>query len=478
MSYCECPPGSSDRLDRHNTSICVSYLERTRRRKHRVYHKGYTPQSPISFQFGRKKRKNSVKVEPRRVPVSVYDSNESTGAIRGSVSGNRYSHEVTRIYTLRRRLRVISCLLALLSGLGSVLGYFVGVLKGSDGDYMGDSLEVSAGLVILAVGEMGLLVGYWQSVCSYEDLKNGVMKVDYVHTASLWHSPAFLGPCLLEIAVHMLAPYPGLTFSITMHQGGVDSTYSLNDLLFPVLILRNYHLLRVLYWFSPFSHLRTFMYMRITNVNSGNRFVFRGYLQKYGLLLIVWIYGLVVVIGGAAQYVLEKTSSAQTDKSLWTSLFTVAYTQANIGYGVATSTTLFSQVAIIASLFSGIFLQSFANATIQENSSLHLHEFRMCADILNAHYKRKHMLIIVKVIQSWWRLMKARMRKQPNSAVVALFYIDLAKFRTILVHIYRIQAGFFPNQVACFEEKVVSRIRRSNEYLYVVRHACAVVRYM
>lgn len=454
--------GALERVEWERESVGLSTSGRTGRRKRKVYVSPLRQQSSPGFQFGRKKRLRSVS---RRIPLS--NISYTATVMRNTVNNSSDSRVIKRIHSLRKQLQWLSCLLVLINGVESVLGYFLRVVGGSE---VGNAVVLSTGLMVLSVLEMVLIGLYWQQGWRYEDLRYGVVRADHVHISSIWHAPGYFYPCVIEMAAHVLAPYPSFSLSVSISQGGVESQYTLEDMLFIAVVLRNYHFLRVLYWFSPFSHLRTFMYTRITNVTMGSRFIFRCYLQKYGLALVVGIYGLVCVMAGPVQYVLEKTSSAQVDTSLWTSWFTVAYTQTCIGYGVATPTTLFAQVAIILSIFSGIMLHSLANSYILEKSLLSITQFRMCAALQTNTYKRKHMSVIVHVIQSWWRLIMSRLKKRPNPVVVSLFYRNLAKFRRILVHCYRIHTGFFPNQIASFEDKVGTRIRRSSEYLYAVKH--------
>lgn len=438
-----------------------------RRRKHRIY--VAKSQSPLSFQFGKRKRL-SASLRKSTSPKQQTEPSSSTRAWRNSLPLSKGSSVVKDIFALRARLRVLSCLLTCLQALLCILGYIVGVQHDSQSLSI-EAVLLCVGLSVLSTAEVVLIGMYWQLCWRLSELQNAALRVDHVKASAMWQAPDFLWPCLLEAAGHVLVPYPGLDMGVGMNLSGVQASYTLNDVLFVTLILRNYHLLRVLYWYSPFSHLRTLMYTRITTVTMGNFFLFKCYMKRYGLALVVGIYGLVVGLAGPVQYVLEKSSSTQVDTSMWTSFFAVAYTQATIGYGVGCPTILFAQMAIVVSIFSGIFLQALATNMIMHKSKLRLPEFHMCAELMNSRNKRKHLDTVARVIQSWWRLLKARMRKQPNVAIVSLFYRELSKFRLVLVHCYHINQGLFTNQVACFHTKVQTQLRQMNEYLYLVRHA-------
>jgi len=442
-----------------------------RRRKHRIY--VAKSQSPLSLQFGKKKRLSAVLQSPASAKQQT-EPTSSTRALRNSLPQVKSSTVVSDIYALRGRLRILSCLLTSLHALLCTLGYIVGI-QYKTYSMATQTVLLCVGLSVLSTTEIVLIGVYWQHCWRLSELQNAALRVDHVSASSMWQAPGFFWPCVLEAAGHVFVPYPGLGLGVSLELGGVRTFYTLNDCLFVCLILRNYHLLRVLYWYSPFSHLRTLMYTRITTVTMGNLFLFRCYMKRYGLSLVVGIYGLVVGLAGPVQYVLEKTSSLQIDTSMWTSFFAVAYTQATIGYGVGGPTTIFAQLAITFSVFSGLFLQGLVTTAILDKSKLRLREFHMCAELMNSRDKRKHIDTVVRVIQSWWRLLKARMRKQPHVAIVSLFYRELAKFRLVLVHCYHINQGLFTNQIACFQSKVQTNLRQMNEYLYLVRHASELV---
>jgi len=440
-----------------------------RSRRHRIY--VAKSHSSLSFQFGRSKRLSAV-LQTLKFPEQIQRSS-STPALHSSSPPCKDSTVVRDIYTIRTRLRGLSCLLTSLHALLCMLCYVVGVQYQAYSRSYGAGLCI--GLSVFSTAEVMLIVVYWQLCWRLSELQHAALRLDHVRAPSIWQAPDFLWPCVLEAAGHVLVPYPGLDLGVSLELGGVHTFYTLNDGLFVCLILRNYHLLRVLYWYSSFSHLRTLMYTRITTVTMGKGFVFRCYMKRYGLSLVLGIYGLVVGLAGPVQYVFEKTSSTQVDTGIWMSFFAAAYTQSTIGYGVGCSTTLFAQLAITFSVFSGIFLQGLVTTAILDKSKLKLQEFHMCVELMNGRDKRKHMDVIARVIQSWWRLLKSRLRRQTNVAIVSLFYSELAKFRRVLVHCYHINQGLFINQVACFHTKVQTNIRSMNNYLYVVRHASELV---
>ena len=426
------------------------------RKKRRVY--VTRKDSPLRLKFGtgrgQKQSENAVN-RSRRVPLSPTESSASSRVPGSSLPLPAQS--TLPIFRLRLRLRLLSCLLTALHFLLCLLGYIVTVRLSST-----VSILLSASIAVLTVGEVLAVVCYWQFCCRLSDLQNIALRVEHMGGASMWETPGFLWPCVLEVAGIALVPYPGLDLG------------AVNSCLFVAVMLRNYHLLRVLYWYSPFSHFRTFMYARLTTVTMGNRFISKCYLQEYGLLLVGGIYGLIAVLLGLTTSVLEHTS----DPSVWSGLWTVAYTQSTVGYGVNPPESLGAQLAAVLCAFLGIFLIGLISANRVQQTKLRLNEFLICAELMNGKYKRQHMEVIARAIQSWWRLMKFRARKQPNVSAVLSFFHDLRKLKQLLVHCTQTNAGLFSNQAACFHTHVHTRIRQMNEYLYVLRPACDLVRDM
>lgn len=213
-------------------------------------------------------------------------------------------------------------------------------------------------------------------------------------------------------------------------------------------------------------------------VTISHRFILKCLLKEYGLWLVAGIYGGIAILLGLTTSVLEQTSSVQTDASVWSGLWAVAYIQSTVGYGVSPPTTLGAQLTVIVCAFSGIFLIGLISATRAQQAKLHLNEFLMCTDLINGKYKGRNMEVIARAIQSWWRLIKSRVRKQPRVHYVLTFFHDLHKLRQLLVHCSSINAGMFASQAECFQTHVHTRIHQMNEYLYVVQHANEFVRDM
>jgi hypothetical protein len=188
------------------------------------------------------------------------------------------------------------------------------------------------------------------------------------------------------------------------------------------------------------------------------------------------IYGAMVVTGGIVQTILERESQSHRDKAVWSGLWVVAYTQGSIGYGDEAPITFPAQAAMIINVMLGSCLMGLLTTIISNAITLDLREFQFYSSVLSSRYKRKDMLVVVLVIQSWWRLICSRIRRQPHGPSIIHFYSALRKFRAVLVRCNTIKSGLLQNQVVAFGDNIGNRIRDLNVYLYAVKDAKELVR--
>jgi len=331
-------------------------------------------------------------------------------------------------------------------------------------------LEVFAVMWGVALAEIALLWAYWSLAIRITDAQSAALSVQFVASPALLRSPVTLAKCLLECFVHLFVPIPGLSVGQRASLFGVEMTFDLNLYLVLATLLRNYHLLRAFYWFSQFSSMRTLMYARITNVSSQGGFTFRCCLAAYKFTLILLIYGAMVMVGGFIQTILERESILHSDKTAWSGLWVVAYTQSTIGYGDEAPVTFQAQVSMIVSVFLGSISMGLLTNIISNAISLDLKEFQYCSYLLSSRYKQKDTLVVVLVIQSWWRLICSRIRRQPHGPSIVHFYSSLRRFRAVLVRCNTIKSGLLQNQVAAIGENVGNSLRGLNVYLYAVNY--------
>ena len=374
---------------------------------------------------------------------------------------------------MRRNLAIVSGITAGCNAGVCVAGYYS--LYHRD-DYHNKSAGFTILIGTLTLMELALIVLYWTLVILITDKRNAALSVQFVSSPSLLRSPKTLIVCVLECLFHLFVPIP--SFSLSQDSGffGSEATLDLCCYMYICAMLRNYHLIRVLYWLSRFSSIRTLMYVRITTVSSFGTFILRSFLSAYKLPLVLGVYITAVVFGGVIHTTLEAKTEVHQDVSIWSGTWVVAYTQSNIGYGEESPVLFSTQFAIVLNVIVGFTLTGLLLNLLQHTVSLNLHEFQFCSNHISQRYKRKHLTIAVKTIQSWWRLIQSRMRKQPNGQIIVSFYSTLRKFRTVLVRCNTISAGLLQNHIANFGESVSLRVNKMSEYLYALRHVNDLVR--
>ena len=106
-----------------------------------------------------------------------------------------------------------------------------------------------------AVGEV--LVYYWSCYVAYSEVLREVLQPLPSPLPPLIYSPKALAVCILECALHLFVFIPATDFSIYFSVFGTENGLSLDELCYLTILVRNYHSLRLLYWYSSFSTLHT-----------------------------------------------------------------------------------------------------------------------------------------------------------------------------------------------------------------------------
>ena len=435
------------------------------RRKHHIYPSRVSPHSHLNTtrRLSTSKATSEFSSLQQRLPIS---KRIPRATLHQSIRKCTFK-VLSKAETLRTGLVLVAGISALLNAGLCVVGYYGVIGKGGE-------MRVKVGLlgmeVVISIAEIVCIVVYWNMVVKIGDTRNAALSVQYVADASLLQARGTLAICMFECICHLFIPIPVLQVNTLVRLFGIDMAADLNDYLYAMVLLRNYHVLRAFYWFSQFSSMRTLMYARITNVSSQGGFTFRCCLAAYKFTLILLIYGAMVMVGGFIQTILERESILHSDKTAWSGLWVVAYTQSTIGYGDEAPVTFQAQVSMIVSVFLGSVLMGLLTNIISNAISLDLKEFQYCSYLLSSRYKQKDTLVVVLVIQSWWRLICSRIRRQPHGPSIVHFYSSLRRFRAVLVRCNTIKSGLLQNQVAAIGENVGNSLRGLNVYLYAVNY--------
>ena len=442
------------------------------RRKHKIYRKEwFKPAKQIS-------RLNDVNTSPQSTPISPAFSrtNEKPPATNTTtVNPTAEYHGFLPTYTPRKRhgslqrtkAKVVRvCLLnAGINWVVTILGYVV-IQQDQKSLVRKDVLEVSFKGIIyfLSLLQATLIVSYWDLSLRYTEQLRCAMHCNASPIQKLRQSPSAMVKCAVEIGLHLIAPIPNVSSEWTVAIFGSVSQVSIDDLLYFVILIRNYHSMRLLYWHSRFADMKTHFFASVANISFGDGFLFRCFLADYHMILILGIFGIMVIFSGIVEYVFEKASSRYLSNQ-WNVFWIVTSTQVTIGYGDGRSITFLGQVTMLISCFFGVFTLGLLNTLTSRWLVLNLTECNLYSELLYRRQKELHEQQAATLVQTWWRLMLMRMSHTISGYTVVSFYSQLRAYRSVLVDCQRDKDARFERQIEAFDKSTRRRIRPLNEYL-------------
>ena len=375
---------------------------------------------------------------------------------------------------MKGELAVVIGVNAVLTWAVSVLGYFVVTMKREYGseERNKDWIKVSVGIISLC--QVVLLLLKRRYLKSY---KKAVKRTTSIGGFSLSMHQAFpsrwksLSNFFLECLFHVIIFIPQGNFRAYVDSFGIYSEFAVDDCFYVLILMRNYHTVELLYWTSYLSDARTYLFTQLVGVRVTNWFLFSGYLSAYALRIVTSVIVFIVVVPGVIEYLFAKIEGIQDYYSIWGEYWVISVTQAPIGYSDDSVKTLFGNVSLLVSCFTGIFLLGLLTSITLHTVDLNLVESNMYSELLYSKYKLRYHYQAVKLIQRWWRLMDMRRRKQLNAYVVTSYYSYLLEYRGVLTKCQRVKDPRFESQISSFRRSVVHKIRSMNEYLNPVKDA-------
>ena len=375
---------------------------------------------------------------------------------------------------LKRKITQVCGLSAAINWLITLLGYFaVHRDKGfvQDEDVLKATSKYAA--CVLSAAQMMLVVLYWEFTLRYTEMVRGALNVSHERVPRLCDSPGVMVMCGIECAVQVVGPIPSVNWRWHLQIFGSNSELTIDDLLYFAVLIKNYHSLRFLFWFSHFSDLRTQIFTTAMDIPFGEGFLFRSYLADYHIYLILGIFLTMVVLSGIVDYVFEHESPFLSNQ--WNVFWVVTYTQVTIGYGDGTPDTFFGQVTMLISCFFGVFTLGLLNTLGSGTLVLNLTECSLYSELLYTRCKDGYRTEAVELIQCWWRLMRMRMTRKVDARTITSFYSQLRVYRSTLVVCQHVKDTRFERQIDAFEKSIHSQIRPLNEYLHPIQDAYALV---
>ena len=376
----------------------------------------------------------------------------------------------------RRNLQRIVTLLASVNWGVTLLGYLV--LKSLHGDLHVDPAVVD-GLKgtawCLSMLQTTLVVYYWKYCLLSLEVLREVTQPQASPQPTLLHSPLALATCTAECLLHLCVFLPAATFTLELEIFGKDNGLSLDELSFLLVLIRNYHSLRLIYWYLPASTMHTYIIVDLVGVTHSFSFVLRCFLAEHGPPLVLAAYGTMVLIPGLFEYILEHDANASRLGDVWNNFWVVFYTQTTIGYGDGHPVTFFGQVMILVSAIFGYFTLGLLNSISTNRATLSLKECSYYSEMRYSYEKQGHLPEAIVLIQRWWRFMMMRMRKKQQICIILPYFAQLHVYRNTLVSCMRVKDSRFERQISAFESAVKPHLRSLQEYLSPIRDNRALI---
>lgn len=374
----------------------------------------------------------------------------------------------------RKSLQRIVALLASLNWGVTLLGYLV--LKALHGSLLlppavVDGLKGTAGC--LSVLQTTLVVFYWKYCLLSLEVLREVTQPIASPQPTLLRSPQALAACAAECLLHLCVFVPAATFTLELEIFGKDNGLSLDELCYLLVLIRNYHSLRLIYWYLPASTMHTYIIVDLVGVTHSFSFVLRYILAEYGLPLVLAAYGAMVLIPGMFEYMFEHETSHLA--SVWDNFWVVFYTQTTIGYGDVHPITFFGQVMILVSAIFGYFTLGLLNSISTNRATLSLKECSYYSEMRYNYEKKGYLPEVIVLIQRWWRFMMMRMRKKQQTCIILPYFAQLHVYRNALVSCMRVKDTRFERQISAFESAVKPHLRSLQEYLSPIRDNRALI---
>ena len=341
-----------------------------------------------------------------------------------------------------------------------ILGYYL------IHDYQEMKLEprkyvIQTVISVLTLLQVGLIVCYWKAFTQYSEAVRSALSPGNVIHKGLKRTPTMLGFCVSEVTFYLISLYSSLL--LPFETSSVEPTSG--DLTYILLLFRSYQAVRLLYWYCPFSNVRSHIFARVTMVEHTQGFVMRCCLASYGFVLLAGVGVVMLVIPGVVEYVLERHNPVLGMDVIWNDLWVVSYTLTNIGYGNMTPLTFLGQFFILAAAIFGSLILGFMTTVSNNSLGLSLRECDLYSHLLYTREKRKYETIATVTIQRWWRLMKMRLSKSLHVPTILLYYTQLSDYRNTLVACRAVKDTLFKRQIDGFDHTTHKVFHTLNEYL-------------
>lgn len=364
---------------------------------------------------------------------------------------------------LRKRLRRVTAVCAVLGWIATVVGY-LDVSEEGEGEWL------KTAICLISLVQVILVLVYTSTLLKYSEYLRVAMLSSPDPTPSLIYSPWQLAGFLAEAGFHLLVTPPRVDFKQTL------ANLTLKDLFFICLLLRNYHTVRFVYWISRFSAPRMHILASIAYVKPTFWSHVRFYIAAYSLKLVLIVYSAFMVISGLILFILERSAHYSQFGYPQNGLWVVAVTQTAIGYGDVVPSTYLGELSIVISCFLGSCLVALITSSTSGRLALNRTECALYSELAYMRHRRKYPKPGVILLQRWWRFMRMRIKKQRNGTTIVSFYSQLRVHRRVLAKAQGQKDRSFDLQISAFDESTSKQLRFIREYLSPIVLATPLVR--
>lgn len=314
-----------------------------------------------------------------------------------------------------------------------ITGFLAGIsLATSIGSYWTLDLEtpsVTAVLCMCSLVQMLLILSYWAL-----EGKAALLTSRAVGAVGRKRTSRRRILCGLECLLHLLIPIPR-DFLVA----GIQANY----IAYLILLSRNYHFLRFLFWISPFSSLRAYMFGSFLKIDC---LVSQHYLRKWSAvcagiaILSLWLL-LIATLGQEA---------ANTGlKAL-----------VRLGEGHSSPSNPSEQGAILVCACIGLYPLALVITAVRQATALTGKEAQLSAQLYPPQTRPELRIRAAQLLQAWWRLVRMRHRHCFDLWTVFTWYRTLLEFLRLKPHpSARIGYSFY-SHFAAVERELEAKIKR------------------
>ena len=377
----------------------------------------------------------------------------------------------------RRKAEKIRELLQKVTGLSAFLGWCISVLGCLEVRKVNEAEEVNSEernavlgcMWMLSILQVGLIVIYSRHLQVYLQVLRVTLRLSDLKVPSLRKSTRLMLLCALECGFNVCIAPPLVRFQGKIYMKPAYSELSLDDFLLPLVLLRNYHTFRCLFWCSQFSRPRSYLYSVLVGSEYTGGFELKCILKSFSLRIVLFLYGTLVVISGLSLYAMEKGTPHSHFSTVDSGMWTTVISSLTIGYGDLIPTTYIGFPILLLILFLGLLLNSLVLSLASSYMQLNQRESGMYSSLAVMRYRQKKTKETVILIQAWWRFMRMRQKRKLHGFVIVHFYTLMRTYRKINAAAEREKDKKLEMQIEAVEKRLHRNFRGINEYLHPIR---------